>query len=86
VRDRLSADITAAVSERLPGAKVVINFGVMNDEEREAVKKLLRGGREKFNPFAQPDSLTRVWNCIWGGEWQILRHRKISLLRQPRAV
>ena len=60
MRDRLSSDITAAVSEVAGVAKVVINFGVMNDEEREAVKKLLRGGREKFNPFAQPDSLTRV--------------------------
>jgi hypothetical protein len=47
MRDRLSADITAvAVSEPFGGAKVVINFGVMNDEEREAVKKLPRGTRE----------------------------------------
>jgi ATP-binding protein involved in chromosome partitioning len=52
MRDRLSADITAAVSEAAGVAKVVINFGVMNDEEREAVKKLLRGDAEKFNPFA----------------------------------
>lgn len=60
MRDRLSSDITAAVTEVAGVAKVVINFGVMSDEERDAVKKLLRGGREKFNPFAQPDSLTRV--------------------------
>lgn len=60
MRDRLSDDITTAVSE-IPGvAQVEINFGVMSDEEREAVKRLLRGGREKFNPFAQADSLTRV--------------------------
>ena len=60
MRDRLSSDITAAVSAIAGVAQVVINFGVMSDEEREAVKKLLRGGREKFNPFAQEDSLTRV--------------------------
>jgi ATP-binding protein involved in chromosome partitioning len=30
------------------------------------VKKLLRGGREKFIPFAQPDSLTRVWGISSG--------------------
>lgn len=60
MRDRLSEDITAAVSVISGINSVNINFGVMSDEEREAVKKLLRGGREKFNPFAQPDSLTRV--------------------------
>ena len=60
MRDRLSDDITAAVSAISGISKVIINFGVMSDEEREAVKKLLRGGREKFNPFAQADSLTRV--------------------------
>jgi ATP-binding protein involved in chromosome partitioning len=32
----------------------------MTEEERNEVKKVLRGGREKFIPFAQPDSLTRV--------------------------
>ncbi len=60
MRDRLSSDITTAVGKVAGVAQVVINFGVMSDEEREAVKKLLRGGREKFNPFAQEDSLTRV--------------------------
>ena len=60
MRDRLSSDITEAVSAVEGVTQVVINFGVMSDEEREAVKKLLRGGREKFNPFAQEDSLTRV--------------------------
>lgn len=60
MRDRLSDDITAAVSRISGISKVLINFGVMSDEERNAVRKLLRGGREKFNPFAQDDSLTRV--------------------------
>ena len=60
MRDRLSDDITAAVSRISGISKVLINFGVMSDEERDAVRKLLRGGREKFNPFAQDDSLTRV--------------------------
>jgi len=32
----------------------------MNEEQRNFVKKVVRGGREKFIPFAQPDSLTRV--------------------------
>ncbi len=60
MRDRLRSDIEAAVGVIDGVNSVVINFGVMSDDERDAVKKLLRGGREKFNPFAQPDSLTRV--------------------------
>ncbi len=60
MRDRLQSDIKAAVSVIDGIYEVFIEFGVMNDEERDAMKKLLRGGREKFNPFAQPDSLTRV--------------------------
>jgi ATP-binding protein involved in chromosome partitioning len=32
----------------------------MTEEGRNKVKLLVRGGREKFIPFAQPDSLTRV--------------------------
>jgi ATP-binding protein involved in chromosome partitioning len=60
MRDRLQSDITEALLA-VPGIeRVEITFGVMSDEEREAVKKLLRGGREKFNPFAQEDCLTRV--------------------------
>ena len=60
MRDRLGSDISAALSTISGIESVQINFGVMSDEQREAVKKLLRGGREKFNPFAQEDSLTRV--------------------------
>jgi ATP-binding protein involved in chromosome partitioning len=60
MRDRLHSDITNAVIAIEGVQSVSIQFGVMTDEEREAVKKLLRGGREKFNPFAQDDSLTRV--------------------------
>ena len=60
MRDRLQTDITEALLAIAGVERVEITFGVMSDEEREAVKKLLRGGREKFNPFAQEDCLTRV--------------------------
>ncbi len=60
MRDRLQSDITEALLAIAGIERVEITFGVMSDEEREAVKKLLRGGREKFNPFAQEDCLTRV--------------------------
>jgi ATP-binding protein involved in chromosome partitioning len=60
MQDRLRSDITAAVTQVPDINEVVIVFGVMSEEQRNNVKKLLRGGREKFIPFAQPDSLTRV--------------------------
>lgn len=66
MRDRLKNDITEAVSKISEVSAVEIEFGVMNETQRDNVKKLLRGGREKFIPFAQPDSLTRVWGISSG--------------------
>ena len=60
MRDRLQKDIYAAVSPIEEVNSVDLEFGVMNQEQRDAVKKLIRGGREKYIPFAQSDSLTRV--------------------------
>jgi ATP-binding protein involved in chromosome partitioning len=60
MRDRLNKDISEAALKISEVKTVSVIFGVMNDEQRDRVKKLLRGGREKFIPFAQPDSLTRV--------------------------
>lgn len=60
MRDRLNKDVSEAALKISEVKTVSVIFGVMNDEQRDRVKKLLRGGREKFIPFAQPDSLTRV--------------------------
>ena len=60
MRDRLQKDVSEATLKVSEVKNVRVNFGVMNDEQRDRVKKLLRGGREKFIPFAQPESLTRV--------------------------
>ena len=66
MRDRLQQDISNAVTKIPEVNSVNIEFGVMNDAQRDNVKRLLRGGREKFIPFAQPDSLTRVWGISSG--------------------
>jgi ATP-binding protein involved in chromosome partitioning len=60
MRERLHQDVTAAALKVPQIKKVNIDFGVMSDQQRENVRKIIRGGREKFIPFAQPDSLTRV--------------------------
>ncbi len=60
MRDRLKNDVEAALG-RIPEIKeVALNFGVMTEEQRNNVKKILHGGVEKFIPFAKSDSLTRV--------------------------
>lgn len=66
MQDRLRSDITAAVVQVEAIDAVNIVFGVMSEEQRNNVKKLLRGGREKFIPFAQPESLTRVLGIASG--------------------
>lgn len=60
MQDRLRTDITQAV-QSVEGVKSVdLIFGAMTQEQRDKVKKIVRGGREKSIPFAQPGSLTRV--------------------------
>ena len=60
MRERLETDIKKALSLIPEVTHVDLEFGVMNDEQRNNVKQLLRGGKEKSNPFAQPGSMTRV--------------------------
>ena len=66
MRDRLRDDVTKAVMS-VPGVtNLNLSFGVMSEEQRGNVRKLIRGGREKFIPFAQPESLTRVLGIASG--------------------
>jgi ATP-binding protein involved in chromosome partitioning len=68
LRDKLNADITAALT-RIPGITAVdIDFGVMTDEQRKALQTSLRGGAaaEPVIPFAQPGSRTRVYAVASG--------------------
>ena len=60
MRDRLQKDIDTAVTAVEGITSVEITFGVMDEEQRANIKKLLRNGRESFISFAQKDSLTRV--------------------------
>jgi ATP-binding protein involved in chromosome partitioning len=60
MRDRLTKDISEAALTVEGITTVDIEFGVMSEEQRANIKKLLRNGRESFISFAQKDSLTRV--------------------------
>ncbi|KUL29371.1 Mrp/NBP35 family ATP-binding protein [Actinoplanes awajinensis] len=68
LRDKLTNDITAAVT-KVPGITTVeIDFGVMTEEQRKALQTTLRGGgtEEPVIPFAQPGSRTRVYAVASG--------------------
>jgi metal-sulfur cluster biosynthetic enzyme len=70
LRDKLTTDITAALT-RIPGITAVdIDFGVMSEEQRKALQTTLRGGggqaAEPVIPFAQPGSRTRVYAVASG--------------------
>ena len=67
MRDRLTNDVTAAVSA-LPGVTgVSVAFGVMDDEQRAALQTSLRGGQVSRDiPFNRPDSLTKVYAVASG--------------------
>lgn len=60
MKDRLTTDIERAVLAVDGVSEVSITFGVMDEEQRANIKKLLRNGRESFISFAQADSLCRV--------------------------
>jgi ATP-binding protein involved in chromosome partitioning len=68
LRDKLTNDITAALTA-IPGIEAVtIDFGVMTEEQRKALQATLRGGdaAEPVIPFAQPGSRTRVYAVASG--------------------
>jgi ATP-binding protein involved in chromosome partitioning len=68
LRDKLTNDITAALTQIRGIVAVDIDFGVMSDEQRKALQASLRGGgaAEPVIPFAQPGSTTRVYAVASG--------------------
>src|SRR3982750_3803255 len=68
LRDKLTTDITAALTRIPEITSVTIDFGVMSEEQRKALQTTLRGGgaAEPVIPFAQPGSRTRVYAVASG--------------------
>ena len=67
LKETLTRDITNAVTSVAPEARVRVEMGVMNDEQRKAMQTQLRGGvPAKEIPFAQPANLTKVFAIASG--------------------
>ncbi|OBJ67778.1 Mrp/NBP35 family ATP-binding protein [Mycobacterium sp. 1274756.6] len=59
--------VTKAVADSPGTGPVTVSLDVMSDEQRAEMRKMLRGdAREPVIPFAQPDSLTRVYAVASG--------------------
>ena len=90
MRDRLTTDITKAVSRVTGITTVAIDFGVMNDEQRNNVRTMMRGGNERIIQFAQPGSLTRVYGIASGkggvGKSSVTANLAIALAKLGRKV
>ncbi len=68
LKDTLPRDATAALLTLEGVTSVDVTLGVMSDEQRTELKNMLRGGNpEREIPFAQPNSLTRVY-CVASGK------------------
>ncbi len=68
MRDKITKDVTAAVSELDGVSSVRVDLDVMSDQQRTELRKSLRGGSEEpVIPFAQPGSMTRVY-CVASGK------------------
>ena len=67
LRDRITNDVTTAVS-KVPGVTAVrVDLDVMSDEQKQALRATLQGGRPARQiSFAQPGSLTRIFAIASG--------------------
>ena len=61
LQSTLQRDVENAVAALDGITAVIVHLGVMDDEQRSALRQMLRGGRaEREIPFARHDNLTRV--------------------------
>src|SRR5471030_131863 len=68
LKDTLTKDTTAALLTVEGVTSVEVTLGVMSDEQRTELRTSLRGDNaDREIPFAQPNSLTRVY-CVASGK------------------
>jgi ATP-binding protein involved in chromosome partitioning len=67
MRDTITRLVTDAVSKLDGVSRVRVELDVMSEEQRRSLQSNLRGGKpERVIPFAQPDSLTKVYAVASG--------------------
>ena len=91
MRSEITGRVTKAVSEVDGVTGVDVELGVMNDEQRDAMRTMLRGGQQqRVIPFAQPGNLTRVLAIASGkggvGKSSVTVNLALALAKQGRSV
>ena len=91
LKGTLEKDVTAAVAAVDGVAGVQVELGVMNEEQRAALKTMLRGGvAERQIPFAQPGNLTKVIAVASGkggvGKSSVTVNLALALAERGRSV
>ncbi|MEO7587884.1 MAG: P-loop NTPase [Arachnia sp.] len=91
MRSEITTRVTQAVEAVEGVTGVEVELGVMDDEQRGAMKKMLRGGQaERVIPFAQPGNLTRVIAVASGkggvGKSSVTVNLALALARQGLSV
>ncbi|WP_262852153.1 Mrp/NBP35 family ATP-binding protein [Mumia quercus] len=67
LKDTLTRDVTNAVMKVAGVTDVVVDMGVMNDDQRKNLQEVLRGGQtQREIPFAKPGTLTKVYAIASG--------------------
>jgi ATP-binding protein involved in chromosome partitioning len=91
MRQKLTRDVTAAVSQLAGVRAVEVEFGVMTDAQRTALRQQLRGDAATVEiPFAQPGSRTRVYAVASGkggvGKSSVTVNLAVALARRGMTV
>jgi ATP-binding protein involved in chromosome partitioning len=91
LRDKITRDVTAAVSAVAHVSSVSVDLGVMSEQQRADMAQSLRGGQvERQIPFAQPGSLTRVYAVASGkggvGKSSVTVNLAAAMAAQGRSV
>ena len=91
MRSEITTRVSGAVSAVEGVSGVEVELGVMNDEQREAMRTMLRGGQQqRVIPFSQPGNLTRVLAIASGkggvGKSSVTVNLALALAAQGRSV
>lgn len=90
MRDEITNRIETAIMKLDSKLTPDISFSVMTDEERAALRKHLKGGVDRENPFNQPDSMTKVIGIASGkggvGKSSVTANLAVALTQLGRRV
>lgn len=91
MRSEITGRVSKAVGAVEGVSSVTVDLGVMDDEQREAMRDMLRGGQpQRVIPFAQPGNLTKVIAIASGkggvGKSSVTVNLAVALAKQGRSV